>query len=221
MRGWAGRAMSAARTISAGCATDSGRAGCRPPRGSCRCRSRRCARRPSHFVSKLFPRGTKLLRTGLLRAMVIGAFVRGLSMRDVGSLCERAGLGKLSRSAVSRICSELRERFEQFRRRDFYEIHLAALFLDAVFLSVRRDGRKEGVLVAWGALSGRLYRGGEVSRRRPGRARGASALPGPASPAVAIDEPARAIARRGQTPHEGHRPVPRADELPHARVGGP
>src|SRR5512147_3330040 len=35
------------------------------------------------FVSKLFPRGTKLLRTEPLRAMVIGAFVRGLSMRDV------------------------------------------------------------------------------------------------------------------------------------------
>jgi putative transposase len=49
------------------------------------------------FVSKLFPRGTKLLRTGPLRAMVIGAFVRGLSMRDIESLCEKAGLGKLSK----------------------------------------------------------------------------------------------------------------------------
>jgi putative transposase len=102
------------------------------------------------FVSKLFPRGTKLLRTEPLRAMVIGAFVRGLSMRDVESLCEKAGLGKLSKSTASRICSELRERFEQFRRRDLYDIHLAALFLDAVFLSVRPDGPKEGVLVAWG-----------------------------------------------------------------------
>src|SRR5439155_13040663 len=35
------------------------------------------------FVSKLFPRGTKLLRTEPLRTMVIGAFVRGLSMRDI------------------------------------------------------------------------------------------------------------------------------------------
>ena len=102
------------------------------------------------FVSKLFPRGTKLLRTEPLRAMVIGAFVRGLSMRDVESLCEQAGLGKLSKSTASRICQELRERFEQFRRRDLYTIHLAALFLDAVFLSVRPEGPKEGVLVAWG-----------------------------------------------------------------------
>jgi transposase-like protein len=102
------------------------------------------------FVSKLFPRGTKLLRTEPLKALVIGAFVRGLSMRDVESLCEKAGLGKLSKSTASRICEELRERFEQFKHRDLYEVHLAALFLDAVFLSVRRDGPKEGVLVAWG-----------------------------------------------------------------------
>ena len=74
------------------------------------------------FVSKLFPRGTKLLRTEPLRAMVIGAFVRGLSMRDVESLCEQAGLGKLSKSTASRICEELRERFEAFKRRDLYDI---------------------------------------------------------------------------------------------------
>ena len=102
------------------------------------------------FVSKLFPRGTKLLRTEPLRAMVIGAFVRGLSMRDVESLCDEAGLGKLSKSTAARICRELRERFAAFQRRDLYDIHLAALFLDATFLAVRRDGPKEGVLVAWG-----------------------------------------------------------------------
>jgi transposase-like protein len=90
------------------------------------------------------------LRTEPLRAMVIGAFVRGLSMRDVESLCEQAGLGKLSKSTASRICTELRERFEQFQRRDLYDIRLAALFLDAVFLSVRPEEPKEGVLVARG-----------------------------------------------------------------------
>jgi transposase-like protein len=39
-------------------------------------------------------------------------------MRDVESLCEQAGLGKLSKSTASRICAELRERFEQFQRRE-------------------------------------------------------------------------------------------------------
>jgi putative transposase len=81
---------------------------------------------------------------------VIGAFVRGLSMRDVESLCEKAGLGKVAKSTAQRICSELCERFEQFKRRDLYEIRLAALFLDATFLAVRPDGPKEGVLIAWG-----------------------------------------------------------------------
>src|SRR5436305_3646636 len=102
------------------------------------------------FASKLFPRTPKLLRTEPLKALVIGAFVRGLSMRDVESLCERAGLGKLSKATASRMCEELKDRFERFRRRELYEVHLTALFLDAVFLSVRRDGPKEGVLVAWG-----------------------------------------------------------------------
>jgi putative transposase len=102
------------------------------------------------FVSKLFPCSTRVLRTEPLRAMVIGAFVRGLSMRDVESLCEKAGLGKLSKSTASRICEELKERFEAFKRRDLYEVRLAALFLDATFLPVRPNGPKEGVLVAWG-----------------------------------------------------------------------
>jgi putative transposase len=102
------------------------------------------------FVSKLFPCSTKVLRTEPLRAMVIGAFVRGLSMRDIESLCEKAGLGRLSKTTASRICEELRERFEAFKRRDLYQVQVAALFLDAVFLSVRPSGPKEGVLVAWG-----------------------------------------------------------------------
>src|SRR5438067_5663768 len=102
------------------------------------------------FASKLFPRTPKLLRTEPLKALVIGAFVRGLSMRDVESLCEQAGLGKLSRSTASRMCEELKERFERFRRRDLYEIRLVALFLDATFIAVRPNGPKEGVLVAWG-----------------------------------------------------------------------
>jgi putative transposase len=102
------------------------------------------------FASKLFPRTPKLLRTEPLKALVIGAFVRGLSMRDVESLCEQAGLGKLSKSTASRICEQLRERYEQFKRRDLYDTQLVALFLDATFISVRPSGPKEGVLVAWG-----------------------------------------------------------------------
>jgi transposase-like protein len=104
------------------------------------------------FVSKLFRRGhtKRLLRTDPLRAMVVGAFVRGLSVRDVESLCEEAGLGKTSKSTVSRICAELHERFDAFCRRDLYEVKLVVLFLDAIYLPVRPSGPKEGVMCAWG-----------------------------------------------------------------------
>ena len=81
---------------------------------------------------------------------MVGAFVRGLSMRDVEALCEEAGLGKLSISTASRICRELRERFEAFKRRDLYQVRLLALFVDAIFLNVRPKDPKEGVLCTWG-----------------------------------------------------------------------
>jgi len=105
------------------------------------------------FVSKLFPRGWRFLRTEPLKAMVIGAFVRGLSMRDVESLCEEAGLGQVSKSTASRICKELRERFTAFMARDLSQTRLVALFLDAIWLPVRPSGAKEGVLCAWGISS--------------------------------------------------------------------
>jgi hypothetical protein len=62
------------------------------------------------FVSKLFPKWhcKRLLRTDPLKALVIGVFVRGLSMRDIESLREEAALGKTSRSTVARICAGLR-----------------------------------------------------------------------------------------------------------------
>jgi transposase-like protein len=103
------------------------------------------------FVSKLFPKWhcKRLLRTDPLKALIVGGFVRGLSMRDVESLCEEAGLGKTSRSTVSRVCSELHERFDAFCRRSLYDVNLVVLFLDAIYLPVRPSGPKEGVICAW------------------------------------------------------------------------
>ena len=124
------------------------------------------------FVSKLFPCSTKVLRSEPLRAMVIGAFVRGLSMRDIESLCEKAGLGKLSKTTASRICEELRERFEAFKRRDLYDIGVAALFLDATYLAVRYEGPKEGVLVARGLHRRRRARAAVGDARDARSARG-------------------------------------------------
>jgi transposase-like protein len=95
------------------------------------------------LVSKLFSKWhcKRLLRTDPLRALVIGGLVRGLSMRDVESLCEEAGLGKTFRSTVARICAELHERFEAFCRRSLYDVNLVVLLLDAIYLPV---GPSEG-----------------------------------------------------------------------------
>ncbi|RDI73161.1 transposase [Gaiella occulta] len=102
------------------------------------------------FTSRLFRRRKRFLASEPLKALVIGAFVRGLSMRDVESLCEEAGLGQVSKSTASRLCRELKERFQAFRERDLSDIRLVCLFLDAIFLPVRPSGAKEGVLCAWG-----------------------------------------------------------------------
>jgi hypothetical protein len=49
--------------------------------------------------------------------------------------------------------------------------------------------------------------------------RRAPALPDQTPPQVAKHEPARKVARRGQAAHQGDRPLPRRDQLPHARLG--
>ena len=104
------------------------------------------------FVSKLFPKWhcKRLLRTDPLKALVIGGFVCGRSMRDIKSLCEEAGLAKISKSTVSTICAELGERFEAFKRRSLYDVNLVVLFLDAIYLPVRPSGPEEGVICGWG-----------------------------------------------------------------------
>ncbi len=68
---------------------------------------RDCAER---FVPKIIPDTRVAIRTRPLEALIIGAYVRGLSDRDVESLIAEAGLGTISKSTVSRICQELRDR---------------------------------------------------------------------------------------------------------------
>src|SRR5256885_15839253 len=70
------------------------------------------------FVSKLFPKWhcKRLLRTDPLKALVIGAFVRGLSMRGVGSLCEGGGVGRPPKAPGRPSCAERPQRFPVFCR---------------------------------------------------------------------------------------------------------
>lgn len=102
------------------------------------------------FVCRTIPGTRRVVRTRALEALVIGAYVRGLSDRDLESLLAEAGLGQVSRSSASRICQELRDRYRAFCARSLEGVELLALFLDAVYLPTRPSGAKEGVLVAWG-----------------------------------------------------------------------
>jgi transposase-like protein len=102
------------------------------------------------FVSSVIPDIRGIIRTRPLEALVIGAYVRGLSDRDIEDLAHEAGLGQLSKSSVSRLCGELRDRYRAFRARSLADVRLLALFLDAIYLPVRPEGPREGVLVAWG-----------------------------------------------------------------------
>ena len=102
------------------------------------------------FVSKVIPDTKAIVRTRPLEALIIGSYVRGLSDRDIESLAEEAGLGQVSKTTVSRICRELRDRYRAFCNKSLAEVSLLVLFLDAVYLPTRPSGDKEGVLVVWG-----------------------------------------------------------------------
>lgn len=104
----------------------------------------------TRFVCSVIPDTRSIIRTRPLEALVIGAWVRGLSDRDIESLAREAGLGSISRTTVSTICRELRDRYRAFRARGLDEVRLLALFCDAIYLPVRPEGPREGVLVAWG-----------------------------------------------------------------------
>jgi len=102
------------------------------------------------FVSRVIPDVRHVVRTRPLEALVIGAYVRGLSDRDIESVLDEAGLGHLSKNTASQLCRELRARYAAFCAKSLADLELLALYLDAVYLPTRPSGDKEGVLVAWG-----------------------------------------------------------------------
>jgi putative transposase len=102
------------------------------------------------FVSQVIPDTKAVVRTRPLEALIIGGYVRGLSDRDIESLAEEAELGHVSKSTVSRICRELRDRYTAFCNKSLADLNVMALLVDAIYLPTRPSGQKEGVLVAWG-----------------------------------------------------------------------
>jgi transposase-like protein len=108
------------------------------------------------FESRLL--GRHVTRTYALESLVISSFFRGLSTRDVEAVLEDTfDRPVASRSTVSRIVEDTRERYRRWGKRRLDEHDLVYLFLDAIYLKLHPDDTPaEGVLVAWGVtLEGR------------------------------------------------------------------
>jgi putative transposase len=98
-------------------------------------------RQGSYFPSLLEPRrrAEKALLT-----VVQEAYVHGVSTRKVDDLIKALGLEGVSKSEVSRICTELDEMVEQFRHRPL-ECAYPYLWLDATYIKVRENGHVLGM----------------------------------------------------------------------------
>src|SRR5829696_2056443 len=108
------------------------------------------------FESRILGKG--VTRTYALESLVIGSFLRGLSTRDVEAVLEETFEEPVSsRSTVSRILEDTRERYRRWCERRLSEHDVIYCFLDAIYLKLRPDDEPaEGVLVAWGVtLEGR------------------------------------------------------------------
>jgi len=101
------------------------------------------------FASMLFGKG--VVRSAPLEALVISAWVRGLSDRDIEALLAEA-LGPeaaLSKSTASRICQRLKDDFEAFRKRSLSDVDIDYLFLDGSHFKMHAGTGPEPVMVAY------------------------------------------------------------------------
>ncbi len=106
------------------------------------------------FASRLF--GSHVTKTNALESLVIAAFVRGLSVRDVeAALAEALGdQAAISKSTVSSVCRQIKDEYEKWSRRRLDEVMLDYLFLDASFFRMHPGSPAEPVLAAWGITTG-------------------------------------------------------------------
>jgi len=102
------------------------------------------------FASQLFGKG--VTKTNALEALVIAGFVRGLSVRDVeAALTEALGeSAAVSKSTVSRICTEIKVQFEAWSARRLDDVQLDYLFVDGSHFKYHANAAAEPVLAAWG-----------------------------------------------------------------------
>ena len=100
-------------------------------------------RRGSYFPSFLEPRRTA---EKALVAVIQEAYVQGVSTRSVDALVQAMGGSGVSKSEVSRLCTEIDERVGAFLDRPI-EGEWPYLWLDATYVKARRDHRIVSVAV--------------------------------------------------------------------------
>jgi len=92
-------------------------------------------RKGSYFPAFLEPRR---LSEKALTAVIQEAYVQGISTRSVDDLVRAMGLEGISKSQVSRLCSEIDERVQTFLTRPI-EGEWPYVWLDATYVKARRD----------------------------------------------------------------------------------
>ena len=106
--------------------------------------------RTGSFFPSLLERRRRIDRA--LFAVVMEAYVHGVSTRKVDDLVQALGIGAgISKSEVSRICSELDTDLEAFRTRPLGHVGFPYVFADATYLKGRVVSR--AVVVATGVTA--------------------------------------------------------------------
>jgi transposase-like protein len=112
----------------------------------------------SYFPSLLEPRRRI---DQALYAVVMEAYVNGVSTRSVDDLVEAMGVDSgISKSEVSRICAGLDERVDAFRNRTLGHIAFPYVYLDATYVNVRDDALGQVVSRAVVVATGITAEGG-------------------------------------------------------------
>ena len=105
-----------------------------------------------------------------LYAVVMEAYVHGVSTRSVDDLVEAMGVDAgISKSEVSRICAGLDETVGAFRTRSLDHVEFPYVYLDATYLHVRNAPDRRP-----GRLDGRRRRHRDRRRRVSGRSSGST-----------------------------------------------
>jgi len=100
-------------------------------------------RKGSYFPGFLEPRR---MAEKALAAVVQEAYVHGVSTRSVDDLVQAMGISGISKSQVSRLCTEIDEKVKTFLQRPL-EGDWPYLWIDATYVKVRQNGRIVSVAV--------------------------------------------------------------------------